>query len=52
MLKQLDQSTFDLNQNGEEKVVTNRDKPMNIAEKRDMELLANTIEFTDFLKAI
>ena len=25
---------------------------MNFAEKRDMELLANTIEFTDFLKAI
>jgi hypothetical protein len=55
VLREFDQSTFDINQNGEKEsgaVTTNRDKVYNTAEKSDLVLLASRIEFSDFLKAI
>jgi hypothetical protein len=54
VLKNLDQSTFDVNQNGENetKVVKGHGAPLNLAEKREHELLNSKIEFSDFLRAI
>ena len=55
VLKEFDQSTFDLNQNGENNlpaVTQGRDQKLNMAETSELILISGKIEFSDFLKAI